>query len=129
EVADTVGASRASILVHDRVTDTLQAVAARGVPPADIAPIAVDDACAVAARVFRTLHPVIVEDDETVCASEEPYRRGAVLSVPIVWSTRGAGEPLGVVNLSGRRAGQSFTAGDLKLVAAIAAQIGAAIQN
>jgi len=72
---------------------------------------------------------VIVDDDESVCPAEEPYRLGAVLSVPIVWSTRAAGEPLGVVNLSGRRGGQSFTAGDLKLVAAIAAQIGAAIQN
>ena len=41
---------------------------------------------------------------------------------------RGA-EPLGVVNLSDRRSGQPFTAGDQKLVAAIATQIGTAIQN
>ncbi len=41
---------------------------------------------------------------------------------------RGA-EPLGVVNLSDRRSGQPFTAGDQKLIAAIATQIGTAIQN
>ncbi|MGH2901099.1 MAG: PP2C family protein-serine/threonine phosphatase, partial [Solirubrobacteraceae bacterium] len=41
---------------------------------------------------------------------------------------RGA-EPLGVVNLSDRRSGLPFTAGDQKLIAAIATQIGTAIQN
>ena len=54
-----------------------------------------------------------------------------MLSVPIMWTApapRGA-EPLGVVNLSDRRSGQPFTAGDQKLIAAIATQIGTAIQN
>src|SRR5438067_2304206 len=46
-----------------------------------------------------------------------------------VWSTRAGPEPLGIVNLSGRRGRHTFTAGDLKLVAAIASQIAAAIQN
>jgi phosphoserine phosphatase RsbU/P len=41
---------------------------------------------------------------------------------------RGA-EPLGVVNLSDRRSGHMFSAGDQKLIAAIATQIGTAIQN
>ena len=62
---------------------------------------------------------------------EASYRRGAMLSVPIMWTApapRGA-EPLGVVNLSDRRSGQPFTAGDQKLIAAIATQIGTAIQN
>jgi sigma-B regulation protein RsbU (phosphoserine phosphatase) len=54
-----------------------------------------------------------------------------MLSVPIMWTApapRGA-EPLGVVNLSDRRSGQPFSAGDQKLMAAIATQIGTAIQN
>jgi sigma-B regulation protein RsbU (phosphoserine phosphatase) len=49
--------------------------------------------------------------------------------VPILWTTQDGSEPLGVVNLSDRRSGQAFTAGDQKLVTAIASQIGAAIQN
>jgi sigma-B regulation protein RsbU (phosphoserine phosphatase) len=49
--------------------------------------------------------------------------------VPILWTAPGGGEPLGVVVLSGRGRGQQFTAGDLKLVSAIASQIAAAIQN
>jgi sigma-B regulation protein RsbU (phosphoserine phosphatase) len=129
EISETVGARKASILVHDRVTDTLQVVAALGLAPEDAPPIAVDDQECVSARVFRTQHPVIAEATETGCEAEALYRRGAMLSVPIMWTTPEGGEPLGIVNLSDRRSGQPFTAGDQKLVAAIATQIGTAIQN
>lgn len=61
---------------------------------------------------------------------ERTFRQGAMLSVPIMWtSPRGGAQPLGVVNLSDRRSGQPFTAGDQKLISAIATQIGTAIQN
>ena len=63
------------------------------------------------------------------CEAEKPYRRGEMLSVPIMWTTPSGGEPLGVVNLSDRRSKQPYSAGDQKLVAAIATQIGTAIQN
>jgi sigma-B regulation protein RsbU (phosphoserine phosphatase) len=130
EVSDTVGARRASILVHDPVSDSLQVVAAIGVNPKAVPPISVGDDCSLSARVFRSLHPVIAEDGESMCEAESGYRRGAMLSVPIMWTApRRPSEPLGVVNLSDRRSGQAFTAGDLKLVAAIATQIGTAIQN
>jgi sigma-B regulation protein RsbU (phosphoserine phosphatase) len=130
EVSDTVGARRASILVHDRTSGTLQVVAAIGVDPKAVPAIPVTDECSVSARVFNALHPVIVEDGESPCEAESGYRRGAMLSVPILWTApRQPSEPLGVLNLSERRSGQAFTAGDLKLVAAIATQIGTAIQN
>src|SRR5207253_1809059 len=38
-------------------------------------------------------------------------------------------KPIGVINLADRVGGDAFTAGDRKLVAAIANQIGAAIEN
>ncbi len=63
------------------------------------------------------------------CEAERPYRQGEMLSVPIMWTTPTGGEPLGVVNLSDRRSKQPYSAGDQKLVAAIATQIGTAIQN
>src|SRR5690606_3511997 len=81
------------------------------------------------AHVFRTRHPLIVAEDELMCPAELPYRRGQMLSVPIQWTAPRGPETLGVVNLSDRRSRQPFTAGDLKLVAAIATQIGTAIQN
>src|SRR5207244_5670779 len=82
-------------------------------------------------RVFRTQHPILAEPNQMLCEAEAAYRRGAMLSVPIMWTAPapGGAEPLGVVNLSDRRSGQPFTAGDQKLIAAIATQIGTAIQN
>ena len=131
EVSETVGARRATVLVYDRATDTLRAVAALGVNLASVPAIRVDDDCSVSAKVFRTQHPMLAAPDEMPCELETGYRRGEMLSVPIMLtapSPREA-EPLGVVNLSDRRSGQPFTAGDQKLIAAIATQIGTAIQN
>ena len=131
EVSETVGARKATVLVHERSTDTLRAVAALGIDLTTVPPIRVDDPCSVSARVFRSQHPALLEAGESPCPEEAGYRRGAMLSVPIMWTApapRGA-EPLGVVNLSDRRSGQPFTAGDQKLIAAIATQIGTAIQN
>ena len=131
EVSETVGARRASVLVHDPDSNTLRAVAALGVDLLTVPPIRLDDPCSVSARVFRTQHPMLAEPHEMICPEESSYRRGEMLTVPITWTApapRGA-EPLGVVNLSDRRSGQPFTAGDQKLIAAIATQIGTAIQN
>ena len=131
EVSETVGARRGSILVHDRVTDTLQTVAALGVPALDVPPIALTDECSVSAQVFRDQRArVVTESDADPCPAEASYRRGTMLSVPIMWTAPGGGtEPLGVVNLSDRASGQAFSAGDQKLITAIATQIGTAIQN
>jgi phosphoserine phosphatase RsbU/P len=104
-------------------------IARMGPDTTPIPPIALDDECSVSAHVFRTLHSLIVEDGKMPCAAEQAFRKGAMLTVPILWTTQDGSEPLGVVNLSDRRSGQAFTAGDQKLVTAIASQIGAAIQN
>jgi sigma-B regulation protein RsbU (phosphoserine phosphatase) len=130
EVSDTVGARKGSVLVHDANANTLVAVAALGTTVSAVDRIAVDDPHCVSAKVFRAGHATIVGDTEMLADVERPFRRGAMLSVPILWTTPGAGpQPLGVVNLSDRRTGQAFTAGDQKLISAIATQIGTAIQN
>ncbi|CAN5344164.1 hypothetical protein BH09GEM1_BH09GEM1_03990 [soil metagenome] len=129
EVSETVGAHRGSILVVDRTTNALHVIARIGGDGIPTAPIALDDTCSVSAHVFRTLHSVIVDASEMPCEAELGFRRGAMLTVPILWTAQDGSEPLGVVNLSDRRSGQAFTAGDQKLVTAIASQIGAAIQN
>jgi sigma-B regulation protein RsbU (phosphoserine phosphatase) len=127
EIADTVGAGRGALLVHDRVTDTLQVVTAIGFDPKEAVPVAVQDPRSETARVFREQRAVIIEGSDK--PESEPYRQGSLLSVPILWTNPGhASVPLGVVNLSGRRSGSPFTSGDEKLVSAIATQIGTAIQ-
>ncbi len=129
EISETVGARHASILVHEPGIDMLHVVAAIGTDARTAPSIRVDDPDCVSARVFRTQHPQTVEAGVMECDAERPYRRGEMLSVPIMWTTPSGGEPLGVVNLSDRRSRQPFSAGDQKLVAAIATQIGTAIQN
>lgn len=128
EIADTVGAGRGALLVHDRVTDTLQVVTAIGFDPKEAVPVSVQDPRSETARVFREQRAVILEPAPDSTESE-PFRQGSLLSVPILWTNPGhASVPLGVVNLSGRRSGAPFTSGDEKLVSAIATQIGTAIQ-
>jgi sigma-B regulation protein RsbU (phosphoserine phosphatase) len=130
EISETVGARKGAVLVHDATTKSLVAVASLGVAPTGIPPIPVDDLASVSAKVFRTCHPTIIDPDQMLWDGERAFRKGAMLSVPIMWtSPRGGAEPLGVVNLSDRRTGQPFTAGDQKLMSAIATQIGTAIQN
>src|ERR1019366_8840319 len=128
EISETVGATLAAILVYDEATGLLRPVAVRGAPIESVRPIAIDDEGSVAARVFRTRHPVLVADAELESPLEAPVRRGPMLSVPVMWTTPQGGVPLGVVMLPGRRESERFTAGDQKLVAAIATQIGTAIQ-
>ncbi|MEO8576540.1 MAG: GAF domain-containing SpoIIE family protein phosphatase [Gemmatimonadales bacterium] len=129
EISETVGARHASILVHEPGTEMLHVVAAIGTDAKTAPPIRIDDPNCVSARVFRTQHPLTIEEGVMECEAERSYRRGEMLSVPIMWTTPSGGEPLGVVNLSDRRSRQPYSAGDQKLVAAIATQIGTAIQN
>lgn len=133
EVASVMGARRASIMVHDAETDLLRVVAAAGVSLTEMTPVAVEDECSVAARAFRDQAAVGVEDAvprARECPETRPYRGRAFLSVPIVYGgTEGTPRPIGVINLTDRVGPDAFSAGDRKLIAAIATQIGAAIEN
>lgn len=135
EVSAVVGARRATLLVHDPEAHLLRIVAARGMEPGDAEPIEVDDMCSVAARVFREMRIVSYDptDPKAVnpgCPEGRNYRGKAFLSVPVLYAAPGArGKPIGVINLTDRVGEDAFTAGDRKLVAAIANQIGAAIEN
>jgi sigma-B regulation protein RsbU (phosphoserine phosphatase) len=98
-------------------------------------PIEVDDPCSVAARVFREMRIVSYDptDPKAVnpgCPEGRNYRGKAFLSVPVLYAAPGQrGKPIGVINLTDRVGQDAFTAGDRKLVAAIANQIGAALEN
>jgi sigma-B regulation protein RsbU (phosphoserine phosphatase) len=103
--------------------------------PADVEPLELDDPLSVAARVFREGR--IISYDPTDPKATNPgspegrqYKGHAFLSVPVVYAaSRGPSRPIGVINLTDRQGEDAFTSGDRKLVAAIANQIGAAIEN
>ncbi len=135
EVSAVVRARRATLLVHDARAHVLRLVAARGVELGEMEPIEVDDPRSIAARVFREMR--IISYDPTEPRAQKPpnpieraYRGLAFLSVPVVYASPGrVPTPIGVINLTDRTGQDAFTAGDRKLVAAIANQIGAAIEN
>ena len=135
EVSTVVGARRATLLVHDPEQRVLRIVAARGMSPDEAEPIEVDDPCSIAARVFRdgrivSYDPTDSQATNPGCPEGRNYRGQAFLAVPVLYAAPGARpKPIGVINLTDREGEDAFTAGDRKLVAAIANQIGAAIEN
>jgi phosphoserine phosphatase RsbU/P len=133
EVAELLGARRASLWVHEPADDMLHLVAAVGDEGAT-APIDVADLDSVTAMVFRERRPVNLEQDGNPGRSKrlEPATKGpeAFLSVPIQFTPpEGPSRTVGVITLIGRRANVRFSAGDVRLLSAIASQVGAAIET
>lgn len=135
ELSQVVGAQRASILVHDEAEGVLRPVAGWGIDVSTFAPIRVDDPCSVAALAFREQRIVTNEGpapgrDSSSCPPERGYRGEAFLSVPIMYPAPGAPpRAVGVLNLTDRAGADVFGSGDRRLVAAIANQVGAALEN
>ncbi|MDX1450592.1 MAG: GAF domain-containing protein, partial [Acidimicrobiia bacterium] len=134
-VSSVVGATRASILVHDDGSPVLRPVAELGRDIKEFGPLPVDDPHSIAARVFREAR-VISYDPRDPSGSapdggtDREYRGSAFLSVPIVYpQPDGVPRPIGVINLTDRVGTDAFSGGERRLVVAIASQIGAAIEN
>ncbi|HEU4452007.1 MAG TPA: SpoIIE family protein phosphatase [Longimicrobium sp.] len=134
EVASILGARRAALWVHDDETGHLVLAAVEG-GDGQRGPIDVQDPCSLTAMVYREGRPVILAPGEIHhrdgCGfdDEHPPQRGSFLSVPVSYTPpEGETRAVGVINLTGRAAG-GFSAGDMKLLSAIASQIGAAVEN
>jgi sigma-B regulation protein RsbU (phosphoserine phosphatase) len=127
EVSETVGARRGAIFVCEPGSDTLDPIASIGVATSPTT-VAIADPRSLAARAFRGRHSIVIAPADEV--GDDGFRVGAVMAVPIMWTGEsGRPELLGAVSLTDRTTGAAFSAGDVKLVAAIATQIGSAIQN
>ena len=135
DVSDVVGASRASIMVYDDESDALRTVAARGFNPEQLEPVDPVDDSSIAAHVYRESRVIAYDPnnpDETTLklAPERGYRGGAFVSLPICYSAPGLpSHCIGVINLTDRVGTDSFSERDIKLLTAIANQVGAAIEN
>ena len=132
EVAETLGGQRASLWVRDEGSDRLVLAASVGEGRiADSIPI--DDPWSVTARVFRDHSPMNVErgtviergDGRVATPSEEAF-----VSVPISYTPpEGETRIIGVISLIGRAFHERFSAGDARLLAAVASQVGAALET
>lgn len=133
EVADVLGARRASLWVYRAEEDTLHLAAAVGEDGLR-GPIPADDRASATAWVFREKQALNLERGDILPSVRrlEPMPRGreAFLSVPINYThPDGGSRTVGVITLVGRQKDVRFTAGDARLLAAIASQIGAALET
>ena|SRR5688572_21439274 len=133
EVADTLGARRASLWVFHPEGNELHLAAAVGEEGLQ-GPIPVDDPDSATAWVFREKEPLNIERGTTAARlprlEPRPQGREAFLSVPINYTPPGRdARTVGVITLVGRRNNVRFNAGDARLLAAIASQIGAALET
>ncbi len=133
EVATVVGARRATLFVLDPDRHLLRLVAAKGMVTMEVDPVELDDPVSVTARAYREMR---IQSNDPDSAAATPgnagrnYRGRAFLSVPVMYGAPGdQARPIGVINLTDRTGPDTFSAGDRKLVAAIANQVGAAIEN
>ncbi len=135
EVATVVGARRGSIMVLDEPAGGLRVVASRGQGNEGERVVPMDDPISVAARTFRERRIIEHDPGRNSGAMIAPqgargYLGEGFLSVPINYAAPGSAvRCIGVINLTDRLGGDAFTSGNRKLVAAVANQIGAAIEN
>lgn len=133
EVADVLAARRASLWVYDPEDGRLHIAAAVGEEEVR-EPIAVDDRASATAWVFRERQPLNLERGALLPMvprlEPRPTEREAFLSVPINYTPPdGTTRTVGVITLVGRRTNMRFSAGDSRLLSAIASQIGAALET
>ncbi|MEJ2185027.1 MAG: SpoIIE family protein phosphatase [Gemmatimonadota bacterium] len=131
EVVDVLGARRAAVWLHEEEAHRLTLTAAVGEGGLR-GPIDVYDPVSVTARVFRERQPVNLEQTPgtEVSSGPAPRAREAYLSVPLNFTPPDGGmRTVGVITLVGRRTGVRFTAGDMRLLMAVASQVGAALET
>jgi sigma-B regulation protein RsbU (phosphoserine phosphatase) len=132
EVVDVLGAKRASLWVYRPDEERLHLAAAVGEDGLR-GPIPASDTASATAWVFREKQVLNLERGSALPTLPllEPRPRGteAFLSVPISYTPPGgAARTVGVLTLVGRKTNVRYSAGDARLLSAIASQIGAALE-
>ena len=129
DVADVMGAKRGSLWVYEAEEDRLYLCAEVGDDGRE-GPLSADGPDAVTSMVFRGGQPIIGSRRPTGAERDAGGQGDSFLSVPIRYApASGESRTVGVVNLIGRPDGGPFSAAPQKLLAAIASQIGAALEN
>jgi sigma-B regulation protein RsbU (phosphoserine phosphatase) len=123
EVSAVVGARRAALRVHDAARGVLRTVATLGTAAGTVPEeVATDDRDAVVARAFQS--------GRIETGPQPAWVPGEVVAVPISYAVPGqVGRVIGTLALADRAGGGAFTRDETKLIAAVATQIGAALEN
>jgi len=123
------GAEKVSLMLLDDQTGEMRICAARNVPEEVIANTRVKLGDGLSGKVAQSGEPLVVtdvEDDPRFRRkSKGQYRSGSFAIVPL----RYKGRALGVINLTNRADGASFSEEDLALLTALSNQAAIAIEN
>ncbi len=131
---EIVRAKRASVMLIDETGERMHIVHARGLPDEVVRSVEVKLGDPYSGWVLEKRKPLLVEDIDRLPENLRLPRKGkysskSFLIVPILArDVEGHEKPLGVINLADKESGV-FTAGDLKLVMALARAAGAFILN
>jgi sigma-B regulation protein RsbU (phosphoserine phosphatase) len=114
--------------------DALRPVAGWGIEVQRFEPVPVADPVSVAARVFRERRVIEFDPtaggDKPTADSARTYRGAAFISVPILYpQPEGPPRAIGVLSVTDRIGADAFSPGNKRLLAAVASQVGASIEN
>ena len=119
------GAEKVSLMLAGEDTDEMRICAARNVPDEVVANARILPGQGLAGKVALSGEPLVVSDVGDEQKSDRNYRTGSFAIVPLKHKDR----VLGVINLTNRLDGTSFSAEDLALLQALANQATVAIEN
>ena len=129
DVCDVMGAKLGVLWVHEEDGDRLYLLAEVGDDGRE-GPLSADEPDAVTWMVFRGGQAIVASRRPTGAERDAGDEGDSVLSVPIRYApASGESRTVGVMNLIGRQDGGPWSAAHQKLLAAIASQVGAALEN
>lgn len=135
KLVDVTGADRATLWSHEAGVDELRLLATKGRADPVVRSVPVGSRESLVAHVWRTQEPVLAGPEPAAMEGlPTGVRRGfeghPLLAVPVTYAPpEGSPRKVGVLNLVGAPGDPSFTSADRELVAAIASQVGAALEN
>ncbi|KPL18891.1 MAG: hypothetical protein AMJ92_05740 [candidate division Zixibacteria bacterium SM23_81] len=127
--ARVLQAKTASVMLLDEATNELRIVASKGLGAMTAKKVRMKVGEGIAGYVVEYAKPLLVKNVEKDSRfrrlNRERYETKSLISVPLETQ----GKILGVLNLNNKRSGRPFTAADLRLLTAFAAQAAVAVDN
>lgn len=126
QALDLFHVERASVLIYDEHQNCLKVVASRGISKQVQKDVRVKPGEGISGYVFQHGRALLIEDidkNKRGIEKKEHYKTSSFISAPMICSPLRLGErSLGVINLTDRIDGKTFTKKDLQLLSTIANQ-------
>lgn len=119
-VVSVIPVGKASIMKYDPSDSTLRVVAAHGMSANVAKSVRVPVGEGYSGKVFASAQPLLVED--MGAKSHARYKSRSLMVAPVTVPLRMHGTPVGVINVTDKKGGASFTKSDLELLTTISNQ-------